>query len=115
MKKQYTLGLLSVAMLGFVSLPAVADDTAVIQRSSQDVYVEGAYNEALQGNEQSNWQISRRGQGSSTGIVQDSEQVGTVLGKGNTSYQLNRQQNVIRNGQRNLRKPQSPQISIEQQ
>lgn len=117
MTKQYTLGLFSIAMLSVISLPAIANDTAVIQRSSQDVYVEGAYNDAVQGNEQVNWnqRFKVQGQSGDTGIVQESAQGGTILGKGNTSYQLNRQQNIIQNGQRNHRNPQRPQIYIQQQ
>jgi hypothetical protein len=116
MKKQYTLGLLSIAMLGVISLPAVADDTAVIQRNSQDVYIEGAYNEAVQGNEQLNWsqRFKMQGQSGNTGVVQESAQGGAILGTGNASYQLNRQQNVIQNIQRN-KKPQRSQIYIQQQ
>jgi hypothetical protein len=94
LKQICALGLLSVAALGTLSLPAQAD-TAVIQQSNQDQYINGEGNRAAQENLQLNvnhQENSRRG--SNTGIVQDANQVGTVLGRDNDAYQRNEQINV---------------------
>jgi hypothetical protein len=91
------LGLLGFAALGFVAMPANAD-TAVVQQGTQDIYIQGDGNAAVQSSQQVN-RIERRGQASrrdSTGIVQDMYQTGTVLGDGNAVYQESSQVNVIR-------------------
>jgi hypothetical protein len=92
-----TLGLLGVAALGFVAMPASAD-TAVVQQGTQDIYIQGNGNAAVQTNQQIN-QIYRdragRQQVESTGIVQDIYQGGTIAGDGNAVYQESSQINVI--------------------
>ena len=95
LKKTYTLGLLSLAALGLISLSAQAD-TAVVQQSTQDLYIYGEGNSGIQTSEQIN--IHRRvnsgRRNSDTGIVQDVYQGATVIGEDNDAYQDNSQINV---------------------
>lgn len=102
-KQTLVLSLLSIATVGGVSLPAMADD-AVVQTSTQSTYVEGRNNESYQFNEQRN-SISRTRarrdtldseSGRNTGVIQDSFQDSVVLGEGNRSYQEGRQVNEMK-------------------
>ena len=97
LKKTYTLGLLSIVALGMISLPAQAD-TAVVQQSTQDLYISGEDNSAMQMSEQINLhqRVNTGGRRSSTGIVQDVYQGATVLGEDNDAYQGNHQINRVR-------------------
>jgi hypothetical protein len=91
-----TLGLLGVAALGFVAMPASAD-TAVVQQGTQDIYIQGDGNAAVQSSQQIN-RIYRDRAGRptpSTGVVQDIYQGGTVVGEGNGVYQESSQVNVV--------------------
>lgn len=92
-----TLGLLGIAALGFVAMPANAD-TAVVQQGTQDIYIQGDGNAAVQSSQQIN-RIERRGPSGrrveSTGIVQDIYQGGTLVGDDNAVYQESSQVNVI--------------------
>ncbi|HIK45881.1 MAG TPA: hypothetical protein IGR64_13510 [Leptolyngbyaceae cyanobacterium M65_K2018_010] len=90
------LGLLSVVGFGAVALPASAD-TAVVQQGTQDIYIQGDGNAAIQSSQQINRiQRSRTTQQvDSTGIVQDIYQGGTIVGEGNGVYQESSQVNVI--------------------
>ncbi len=91
------LGLLGAAALGFVALPASAD-TAVIQQSTQDIYIQGSGNAAVQIGDQGS-RIERQGPAGrreATGVVQDIYQTGTIVGDDNAVYQESRQTNVIR-------------------
>lgn len=101
LKKTFALGLLSFAALGFVSVPAQAD-TAVVQTSTQDTYIEGAYNGSGQMSDQINIHRSKGKKRGSTGVVQDVYQRTTVLGNDNRAIQSGRQVNVIerRNGRK---------------
>jgi hypothetical protein len=117
MQKLYIMSLFGIAMLGAVSQPAMADN-AVIQRNTQDIYVEGVNNGALQVNEQMNWnrRVNVHGQvGDEVGVIQDSAQVGTLLGQDNATYQHNTQLNVTErvNQNRHLQQRRAP-ISISQ-
>ena len=94
LKKTYTLALLGITALGLVSLPAQAD-TAVVQQSTQELYIEGAGNEGAQVSEQIN--IHHRvnsDRRSSTGVVQDVYQGASVVGEDNGAYQINSQINI---------------------
>ncbi|HSM81548.1 MAG TPA: hypothetical protein VLS96_07675 [Nodosilinea sp.] len=91
-----TLGLLGVAALGFVAMPASAD-TAVVQQGTQDIYIQGDGNAAVQSSQQVNRIYRDRAgrQVESTGIVQDIYQGGMVVGDDNGVYQESNQVNVI--------------------
>ena len=95
LKKTYTLGLLSIAALGVISLPVQAD-TAVVQQSTQDLYISGEDNTATQVSEQINMhrRVNSGDRRSSTGVVQDVYQGATVIGEDNDAYQGNSQINV---------------------
>lgn len=92
-----TLGLLGMAAVGLVAMPASAD-TAVVQQSTQDIYIQGDGNATVQTTRQTN-RIERQGPAGrrvgATGIVQDTYQTGTVVGNDNAVYQESRQTNVI--------------------
>jgi hypothetical protein len=90
------LGLLGFAALGFVAMPASAD-TAVVQQGTQDIYIQGDGNAAVQSSQQINRVYRDRAgrQVDSTGIVQDIYQGGTVVGEGNGIYQESSQINVV--------------------
>ncbi len=93
-----TVGLLGFAALGLVAMPASAD-TAVVQQGTQDIYIQGDGNAAIQSSQQIN-RINRSTtpnarRTDSTGIVQDIYQGGTVAGSGNGVYQESSQVNVI--------------------
>ena len=94
-KKTYTLALLGVAALGLVSLPAQAD-TAVVQQSTQELYIEGAGNEGAQVSEQLSihHRVNAGRRRSSTGVVQDVYQGASVVGEDNEAYQVNSQINI---------------------
>ncbi|UZQ54302.1 hypothetical protein OOK60_17775 [Trichothermofontia sichuanensis B231] len=95
LKRAYALGLLSLTSVGMIALPALAD-TAVIQRNTQDLYIEGQRNTAVQDSQQIN--INRRTnvrhQEGNVGVVQDTYQGATVVGKDNAAYQGSTQINV---------------------
>lgn len=95
LKRAYALGLLSLTSAGMIALPALAD-TAVIQRNTQDLYIEGQRNTAVQDTQQIN--INRRTnvrhQEGNVGVVQDTYQGATVVGKDNAAYQGSTQINV---------------------
>ncbi|MCG8362153.1 MAG: hypothetical protein MJA27_02325 [Pseudanabaenales cyanobacterium] len=95
LKRTYTLGLLSIAALGMISLPAQAD-TAVVQQSTQDLYIYGEGNSGAQVSEQIN--IHRRvnsgSRQSNTGVVHDVYQGASVIGEENNAYQGNSQINI---------------------
>jgi hypothetical protein len=95
LKKLSTIGFASIAALGCIAVPALAD-TAVVQTGTQDLYVEGEGNKATQESEQINHtrRVNPRAQDGSTGIVQDSYQGGTVLGEDNRTHQGSSQVNV---------------------
>lgn len=95
LKRAYILGLLSFTSLGMISLPALAD-TAVIQRNTQDLYIEGQRNTAVQDSQQINIhrQTNVRHRGANVGVVQDTYQGATVVGKDNTAYQGSTQINI---------------------
>ena len=95
LKKTYTLGLLSIAALGMIALPAQAD-TAVVQQSTQDLYIDGEDNRGAQVSDQINMhrRVNSGDRRSSTGVVQDVYQGATVVGEGNDAYQGNSQINV---------------------
>ena len=101
LKKAWTLGLLSIAALGMFSMSANAD-TAVVQQSTQDLYIEGEDNVGVQSSEQINIHRHHGGRGgrTSTGIVQDSYQGASVIGEYNEAYQENSQINVTERGRR---------------
>jgi hypothetical protein len=113
MKTSHTASLLTIALLGVVALPAMAD-TAVIQDNSQDVYVDGVNNAADQLNEQMSWsqRVNVQGQDGSVGVVQKSVHMGTILGKDNTTYQHNSQVNVTESMHRNRRPIQAQDVPI---
>jgi hypothetical protein len=92
-KKVLASGLFVIAALGFNPIPVKAD-TAVIQSTTQDTYINGEYNSATQTSEQININRSRGRNRGSTGIVQDVYQGSTVVGEGNDAYQRNSQINV---------------------
>ncbi|QQE63455.1 hypothetical protein GFS31_01200 [Leptolyngbya sp. BL0902] len=103
LKNVSILGLLSAATLGVVALPASAD-TAVIQQGTQDVFIQGDDNSAVQRSQQINRievnrERSSRGAGN-TGIVQDIYQGGTIVGDDNEAYQESNQINVIQDRSR---------------
>lgn len=93
-----TLGLLSVAAFGFAAMPATAD-TAVVQQGTQDIYIQGDGNGAVQRSQQYNEirtdRPAGRTTGGNTGIVQDIYQGGTVVGDDNGVYQESNQVNII--------------------
>ncbi|WP_017296815.1 hypothetical protein [Nodosilinea nodulosa] len=92
-----TLGLLGIAALGFMAMPASAD-TAVVQQGTQDLYIQGDGNAAVQSSQQINRVYRDRQSGrrvESTGVVQDIYQGGTVAGDDNAVYQESSQVNVI--------------------
>jgi hypothetical protein len=94
LKKTVATSLMGIALWSLMSLPAGAD-TAVIQTTTQDTYVEGENNRSTQLSEQVNVTRSTGRTGrSSTGIVQDVYQGSTVLGEDNDAYQRNSQVNV---------------------
>lgn len=95
LKRTYTLGLLGIAALGMISLPAQAD-TAVVQQSTQDLYIYGEGNSGAQVSEQINMhhRVNSGSQRSSTGIVQDVYQGASVIGEDNNAYQGNSQINI---------------------
>ena len=95
LKKTYTLGLLSIAALGMISLPVQAD-TAVVQQSTQDLYISGEDNSGVQVSEQINMhrRVNAGNRRSSTGVVQDVYQGATVIGEDNDAYQGNSQINI---------------------
>ena len=95
LKKTCTLGLLSIAALGLIPLPAQAD-TAVVQQSTQDLYIEGEDNSGTQMSEQINihQRVNAGSRRSSTGVVQDVYQGASVIGEDNDAYQDNSQINV---------------------
>jgi hypothetical protein len=100
LKRISVLGLLGFAALGAIAMPASAD-TAVVQQGTQDIYIEGDGNAAVQSSQQVNQILrerSARGRSpvDSTGVVQDSYQGGAVIGEGNATYQESSQINVIR-------------------
>lgn len=98
LKNVSILGLLSAVTLGAAVLPASAD-TAVVQQGTQDIYIEGDDNTAIQRSQQINRiEVTREraGRGSSnTGIVQDIYQGGTILGDDNAVLTESNQINVI--------------------
>lgn len=95
LKRAYALGLLSLTSLGMISLPAFAD-TAVIQRTTQDLYIEGQRNTAVQDSQQINInrQTNVRHRDANVGVVQDTYQGATVVGKDNAAYQGSTQINI---------------------
>ena len=97
LKKTCTWGLLSIAALTLISLPAQAD-TAVVQQSTQDLYIYGEDNDADQVSEQINihQRVNAGRRHSSTGVVQDVYQGASVIGEDNDAYQENRQINRVR-------------------
>ena len=97
LNKAFALGLLSIAALGVISLPAQAD-TAVIQEATQDLYIDGWDNDADQVSEQRSSHRSDDADRSrsSIGVVQDAYQGATVYGEDNDAYQENRQINRVR-------------------
>ena len=97
LKKTYTLGLLNIAALGMISLPAQAD-TAIVQQSTQDLYINGEDNSADQVSEQINLhrRVNADDRRSSTGVIQDVYQGATVIGEDNDAYQGNHQINRVR-------------------
>jgi hypothetical protein len=93
--KMFGLGLVTVATLGGTALAAFAD-TASVQTNTQDVYIEGVRNRALQDNQQSN-RLRTRNYGASDGdqgIVQDSLQRTEIYGRSNQSEQRSTQANI---------------------
>ncbi|MGF1566844.1 MAG: hypothetical protein ACFCVD_02015 [Nodosilinea sp.] len=79
-----------------MAMPASAD-TAIVQQGTQDIYIQGDGNAAVQSSQQIN-RVYRDRAGSrvdSTGVVQDIYQGGTVAGEGNGVYQESSQINVI--------------------
>jgi flagellar basal body rod protein FlgF len=90
------LSLLGVVALGAVAVPAHAD-TAIVQQGTQDIYIQGDGNAAVQSSQQVNRMYRDRAgrQIESTGVVQDIYQGGTVVGEGNGVYQESSQVNVI--------------------
>ncbi|NET37318.1 MAG: hypothetical protein F6K19_35725 [Cyanothece sp. SIO1E1] len=104
LKQVYTLGLLSIAALGVTALPAQAD-TAVIQSTTQETYIEGVYNGSAQVNEQINLNrsVNVRGRNGSTGIVQDTYQGTVVIGEDNTAVQSGSQINITEEVNRSRR------------
>ncbi|MDJ0703337.1 MAG: hypothetical protein QNJ46_08660 [Leptolyngbyaceae cyanobacterium MO_188.B28] len=95
LKKIHTLSLLGIATFGLVALPAQAD-TAVVQQSTQELYIEGAGNEGAQVSEQINihQRVNTGRRQSNTGIVQDVYQGASVVGEDNGAYQVNSQINI---------------------
>ncbi len=89
------MGLFTLAALGMVSLPALAD-TAVVQQSTQDLYIYGEDNNGTQVSEQINMhhRVNTGGRHSNTGVVQDVYQGASVIGEDNDAYQGNSQINI---------------------
>lgn len=87
LKQVLALGLMSTAF-GLISLPAKAQDTAIIQRSTTDVYIEGEGNDAVQSVTQVNHTRRVNGRrGGSTATVQDAYSGAVILGEDNGVYQ----------------------------
>jgi hypothetical protein len=86
--------------VGLSAFPANAD-TAVVQQTTQDMYIEGSGNATVQSSQQVNSirtraeSRHRHGDNGSTGVVQDVYQGGTVVGDDNVAIQENSQVNVI--------------------
>ena len=101
LNKLSAIGLLSFAVIGGVALPAAAD-TAVVQQGTQDLYIQGDGNTAVQRSEQINRvQRSRvETRTNSTGVVQDIYQGATVVGDDNAAFQESSQINIIERGNR---------------
>ncbi|NEP16091.1 MAG: hypothetical protein F6J97_04210 [Leptolyngbya sp. SIO4C1] len=93
LKRIYALGLVSVAAMGAIALPAQAD-TAVIQRSTSDIYVEGEDNVGVQSTTQVNHTRRVNVRRGSAATVQDAYNGATILGEDNEVYQEQTQVNV---------------------
>jgi len=99
LKQISVFGILGFAALGAMAMP-VSADTAVVQQGTQDIYIEGEGNAAVQSSQQINRVYRERGardrnSAESTGMVQDIYQGGTIFGEGNATYQESSQVNVI--------------------
>ncbi len=108
------LGAFGLLAMGFSALPASAD-TAVVQQTTQDMYIQGSGNATIQSSQQVN-SIRTRGRatdGAATGIVQDVYQGGTVIGDDNLAIQENSQVNVIER-QDNRARGRRSRITVEQ-
>jgi hypothetical protein len=102
LKQASVFGILSAALVGMMALPAQADDTAIestgdtatVQTSTSEIYIEGIGNTAVQSTTQMN--RTRRGSSGNTGTVQDAYTGATVLGEENTVYQEQTQINMTK-------------------
>jgi hypothetical protein len=109
LKQASVLGLCGATLVGMMALPAQADDiaieptgdTATVQTTTSEFYIEGIGNKGMQSTTQINH--TQRGRGSSTATVQDAYTGATILGKENTVYQEQTQINMTKAG--NSRRP----------
>jgi hypothetical protein len=103
LKRFCVAGVLSIVASGAFALAAKAD-TAVVQTGTQDLYVNGNGNTAVQDSTQVSAVKRTNVRGGDTGIVQDNYQVGTVDGNRNRTYQGSSQVNATEEtGQPNLK------------
>jgi hypothetical protein len=93
--KTFSLGLVTIATLGAAALTASAD-TATMQTTTQDVYIEGSRNTALQENRQENRLRVKNAsaRGGDHAVVQDSLQQTSIYGRNNQVGQRTIQANV---------------------
>ncbi len=99
--KKLTMVMLAFSAIGLVVSPSeVKADTANIQESIQESYIEGDYNRTSQDTRQ---RIDRKGRnrGGSVGNVQTSDQYSDVYGNDNVTRQKVRQTNRHRGRRHN--------------
>ena len=89
--KNLIIGLLTVAAIGVVSLPARSDE-ATIQRTNQNIVITGDENDSMQRCDQTN-SATDVNDPSSTGTVQECAQSADIMGRRN----INTQEGVNRN------------------
>jgi hypothetical protein len=103
LKQSFALGIVGIITL--VTATPVKADTATVQSTTQETYINGEYNSSTQMSDQTSMQ--RRGGGSddsSTGIVQDTYQGSSVSGYGNDADQRSSQVNVMEEIQKRPRR-----------
>ena len=100
--KKFTLALLALGAIGFVAVPARADE-AYIQDARQTSIIDGYNNTSIQEATQVNKTHHNRRGRRSTGVVQTSDQYGEVYGEGNYNRQRVRQGNANYSGKRGRR------------
>jgi hypothetical protein len=111
LKQSFALGIVGIVTL--VTAAPVKADTATVQTTTQETYINGEYNSSTQMSDQTSMQ--RRGgssDDSSTGIVQDTYQGSSVSGYGNDADQRSSQVNVMDEIQRRQRREMPSSIYI---